>query len=168
MTKRAQRGQGLVEFALIIPIFLVLMMGLFDGTRLLFTWNELQDAARVGARWDAVNVNRDTWGTYTTVGNVPGIWNMGVTSGNLNSGAGPSSIVGQINHSLVGIDSKQITVDISQPTVEFPSCQLETGSQVGSCSGMPVTVTVSYTFVPILSFSMVHIPLQGKAISYHE
>lgn len=178
--KKANQGQSLVEFSLIVPIFLILMVALFDATRLVFQYNELQQAARVGARWGAINVNRDGWGTFSfNNGDTPSCIG-GSASGctatsdyyansNLTvTGGVTPTIVGQVSSSLVGIPNSQTIVNISQPPSSYPNCQLETGLTVGSCSGMPITVTVSYTFVPILSFSMVHIPLQGRAVAFHE
>ena len=45
-----ERGQSLVEFALIIPIVLLIMIGLFDLGRIVFINNSLSDGARDGAR----------------------------------------------------------------------------------------------------------------------
>jgi Flp pilus assembly protein TadG len=50
-----QRGQGLTEFALVIPIFLVLVVALFDLGRAVFAYNTLTNAAREGARIAIVN-----------------------------------------------------------------------------------------------------------------
>lgn len=44
------RGQTLVEFALILPILVLLMVGLFDLGRVVFVNNSLSDGARHGAR----------------------------------------------------------------------------------------------------------------------
>jgi hypothetical protein len=49
------RGQALVEFALAIPIFLLLMIALFDLGRAVFAYNTLTNAAREGARLAIVN-----------------------------------------------------------------------------------------------------------------
>lgn len=49
------RGQALVEFSLVIPIFLVLMVGVFDLGRAVFAYNTLTNAAREGARLAIVN-----------------------------------------------------------------------------------------------------------------
>jgi Flp pilus assembly protein TadG len=49
------RGQALVEFALVIPIFLLLFMALFDLGSAVFTYNSLTNAAREGARLAIVN-----------------------------------------------------------------------------------------------------------------
>ncbi len=49
------RGQALVEFALAIPIFLLLLIALFDLGRAVFSYNTLTNAAREGARIAIVN-----------------------------------------------------------------------------------------------------------------
>ena len=49
------RGQALVEFALAIPIFLLVMIALFDLGRGVFSYNTLTNAAREGARLAIVN-----------------------------------------------------------------------------------------------------------------
>jgi Flp pilus assembly protein TadG len=49
------RGQALVEFALVIPIFLVLLVAVFDLGRAVFAYNTLTNAAREGARMAIVN-----------------------------------------------------------------------------------------------------------------
>ncbi len=50
----APRGQALVEFALVLPIFLMLVFGLLDLGRVVYINNSLSEAARDGARWGSV------------------------------------------------------------------------------------------------------------------
>jgi Flp pilus assembly protein TadG len=45
----------MVEFALVIPIFLLLLVALFDVGRAVFAYNTLTNAAREGARMAIVN-----------------------------------------------------------------------------------------------------------------
>jgi len=52
------RGQALVEFSLVIPIFLLVLMGLFDLGRAVFSYNTLTNAAREGARMAIVNQDK--------------------------------------------------------------------------------------------------------------
>ena len=52
---RARRGQSLTEFALIVPVFLLLTMGSIDLGRGIFFYNLLSNAARDGARAGIVN-----------------------------------------------------------------------------------------------------------------
>lgn len=48
-------GQSLVEFALILPVFIVILVGIFDGGRLVFAYNGVNNAAREGGREATVN-----------------------------------------------------------------------------------------------------------------
>jgi Flp pilus assembly protein TadG len=50
-----QRGQALVEFSLVIPLFLLILISLFDVGRAVFSYNTLTNAAREGARMAIVN-----------------------------------------------------------------------------------------------------------------
>jgi Flp pilus assembly protein TadG len=58
--RQARRGQALVEFALIIPLFLLLLVGIFDLGRAVFAFNTLTNAAREGARIAIVNQDEPT------------------------------------------------------------------------------------------------------------
>jgi Flp pilus assembly protein TadG len=51
--RRGRRGQSLVEFALSVPIMLLVFMTIADGGRLLFTYTALEDAAQEGAMYAA-------------------------------------------------------------------------------------------------------------------
>ena len=51
---RTQRGQTLVEFALVVMMFLVVMFGLIEFARALWTWNTIVQATRAGARFAVV------------------------------------------------------------------------------------------------------------------
>ena len=49
-TKHKTKAQSLVEFALVVPLFLLLVLGLIDFSRLLFTYVSLSNATREMAR----------------------------------------------------------------------------------------------------------------------
>lgn len=49
------RGQALVEFAFVIPVFLLLFMAVVDLGTAVFSYNSLTNAAREGARLAIVN-----------------------------------------------------------------------------------------------------------------
>ncbi|MGB2894649.1 MAG: TadE family protein [Anaerolineales bacterium] len=53
MTKRHRRGQGLVEFALVMPIFLTLIMGIVELGRLMIIYTGAATASREAARYGA-------------------------------------------------------------------------------------------------------------------
>ena len=47
---RNQRGATVVEFALVLIIFLTFLLGILDFSRMLWTWNAANEATRWGAR----------------------------------------------------------------------------------------------------------------------
>lgn len=55
--QRRQGGQGLVEFALVIPLFLLVMFGLIDVGRFVYLNSTLSQAAREGARLGSVEAS---------------------------------------------------------------------------------------------------------------
>lgn len=48
------RGQALVEFALIFPIFMLVLFGIIDVGRFVYVSNSLNEASREGARFGSV------------------------------------------------------------------------------------------------------------------
>ncbi|HEV7665304.1 MAG TPA: TadE/TadG family type IV pilus assembly protein [Chloroflexota bacterium] len=62
--KQRHTGQSLVEFALVVPLFLLLVFGLIDFSRLLFTYVSLSNGTREMARVAAVSTN---WSSPTAV-----------------------------------------------------------------------------------------------------
>lgn len=48
---RRARGQAMVEFALIVPLLVLVLMGIFDLGRGVYAYNVLASAAREGARY---------------------------------------------------------------------------------------------------------------------
>ena len=51
---RGEKGQSLVEFALILPIFLLLLFAIVDFGMGFYSWISITNAAREGARLGAV------------------------------------------------------------------------------------------------------------------
>ncbi len=58
-TKRRDQGASLVEFALILPVFMMLLLGLFSGGIALNDKQELTHAVREGARYGAAIPAKD-------------------------------------------------------------------------------------------------------------
>jgi len=65
---RNQKGQVLVETAIILPLLLLLIFGLIDFARAMYTKNSLNNAARSGARTAAVTkpLNNDESGVLNS------------------------------------------------------------------------------------------------------
>lgn len=52
--RASQRGATLIEFALVLLVFLTFLLGIIDFSRMLFTWNAATEATRLGARYAVV------------------------------------------------------------------------------------------------------------------
>jgi Flp pilus assembly protein TadG len=55
LKQRSEHGQSLVEFALILPIFILVLAGLFDLGRAVFAYNTISNASRESVRVAIVN-----------------------------------------------------------------------------------------------------------------
>jgi Flp pilus assembly protein TadG len=53
-TEKSEKGQTLVEFALVTLVFFVLVFGITEFGRALWTWNTIVQATRAGARYAVV------------------------------------------------------------------------------------------------------------------
>jgi hypothetical protein len=56
-SRRPSAGQSLAEFALVLPVLLLLFMGILDFGRAVYAYNTLSNAAREGARVAIVDQN---------------------------------------------------------------------------------------------------------------
>jgi Flp pilus assembly protein TadG len=52
--KPEQKGSTMVEFAVVLPLFLTFLLGVMEFSRLLYTWNAANEATREGARYAVV------------------------------------------------------------------------------------------------------------------
>jgi hypothetical protein len=95
-----EQGQSLLEFALVIPIFLVLVLGIIDFGLGLRAWISITNAAREGARVGAVRGTCDEIEQQvidTSGGLVTSDEQIEITPGACDGGAG-SSIVVTVSH----------------------------------------------------------------------
>ena len=56
---RSETGQGLVEFAVALPVVVLLILALFDAGRGVLFYTELSNASRAGARVAMINQSND-------------------------------------------------------------------------------------------------------------
>lgn len=91
-SRRRDRGQSLVEFALVFPLFMLIIFGIVDAGRLIYTYNTVANAARDGAR--VAIVNQSTSGSDTCDTTSATAWSTGcaIESG-LGLGLQPADIV---------------------------------------------------------------------------
>jgi len=99
-----RRGQSLVEFAMVIPIFLVVVMGIADFGLGLKTWISMTNSAREAARFAAVSCAAGTASTSDVqqraidAASGLGLTTSEVTVDNCTAGAAAESVVITIEH----------------------------------------------------------------------
>ncbi len=121
------RGQTMVEFAVAASFFFVMLIGIIDFGRALFTYDLVANAARVGTRWAMVR------GSACAVSGCPA------------TAASVQTYVRSV--SFAGADSTQLTVTTTwskglgcyDTTFHGPGCI--------------VTVAVQYPFTFVLNFA---------------
>jgi Flp pilus assembly protein TadG len=115
-------GQSLTEFALILPVLLLALMGVFDFGRAIYAYSSISNAARMGGRTAIVNQ----------------------TPAEIRARA-----IGQATS--LGIDPSSTSCPPSGASgvcIEFMNATL-TGPCTGSTLGCVAEVTVKYSFGPI-------------------
>jgi TadE-like protein len=120
----SESGSTMVEFALTITLFLVMLFGIVDFGRAMYTYHFLSNAARDATRWAAVN-----GATCNNDGSCNG-------TGGMNSG--PATQADVLNYvkgiTPPGIDSTKIIVPAGG------ACGLAGGSK---CAGSPTNCTLN-------------------------
>ncbi len=121
---RDERAQALVEFAFVLPIFLLIVTGIFDVARAVWQENTLAYAAREGTRYAIVHgaAGVPVSGPCTTCLN-PVSNNLGnVVSAVTNNAVGVYGIDVTIDYPDGGNQRNQrVTVDATAPFVPLPS-----------------------------------------------
>jgi hypothetical protein len=149
-------GQTLVEFALILPIFLTILFGVIDGGRFVFTDSILSQAAREGARLGAVEAS----------------W-IGKTDASCGQPAGPvcpadvpalvSHITSAANRMVAGLGGSVTSVEVrcDPPGGAPPAVPWAEPGPTTTCAnqaqGNLISVRLSFTYQPIT-------PLAGPLI----
>jgi len=94
---RKQKGQALVEFALILPLLLMLLFGVFEFGRAMFIKNTLNNAARAAVRVAVVT---------------PNLNDNSYNAGDLSTRSTTDNVQAKIYDSLFSIDKSTATASI--------------------------------------------------------
>ena len=86
----SRKGQTLVEFALMLPILLLIAVVVFDLGRAIYYYSTIHNAAREGARYGVVYPD-DVSGMRNTTRNFA--FGMGLALSNVTAGPGPNEII---------------------------------------------------------------------------
>jgi Flp pilus assembly protein TadG len=138
--RKRSRGQALVEFALILPVIVMVVLGLFDLGRAVFTYNTLAQAARQANRTAIVDQDTDR------------VKAMAID-------AAPT----------IGLNASDLTVCFKKATTTQTSCSSSTddcpsSDRVIGCLAI-VTASVSYVpMTPVISIFLPSISLSSTSI----
>ncbi len=144
---RQARGQGLVEFALVLPVFLLILLGLFDGARYVYMGSVVSQAAREGARLATVEA-RWIGSSDPSCGSIggptcpPAV--AGATSLQADVAAAVNRMVAPFGTVAVGDVFIRCTSPANVPTGAWTGV-----SCVDNDANMVVSVRVRMTFMPI-------------------
>jgi Flp pilus assembly protein TadG len=158
-SRHRSRGQSLVEFALVIPVFMLVVLGLIDAARLVYLNSTVSQAAREGAR----------------VGSVESSYRGSTDSacGSLGGPVCPSNDSALLTHIRAG--ANRMMVPFGAVDNVYMSCVASTatppnGTWTSSActtnsSGNVMSVRVTSVFHPLTPFlsDMVGLTLSGSA-----
>lgn len=130
--KRSERGQSMIEFALTLALILMLLAGLVDLGRAIFTYMALREAAQEGAIYGSIYPDM----TGSIEDRVMNSSNVLQVLASEESGSGAASL-GFEGAEEVAVSADPV-VDIS---VSFPDG--------ASCAGKGIRVEVEYTQFPL-------------------
>jgi len=133
--RRDERGQGLVEFTLMVVFLTVLLMGIFDLGRAYFSYLALKDAAQEGAYYGSAFPQ--------CVGN-----RVDQINGFSQACADPNNIPFRVRHSTPTGSLVDMTSAAAQVTVDLPCGNPCVGMQ----AGQSLTVTVTYQYKLLTPF----------------
>jgi Flp pilus assembly protein TadG len=94
MPKHRQRGQGLVEFAIVLPVLLLIVISILDFGRAIYAYSVVANCAREGARRGII------------------LAEDGITE------ADKEEIIAVAKNGAVGIDLSQLTVNVPDPIAD--------------------------------------------------
>jgi Flp pilus assembly protein TadG len=160
-----ERGQALVEFTIVVLVFLLFVFGILDMARLFESWTNVQHAAREGARFGVTGLDDCTFGGVTTTNDRPACTVKTVknaTTGMLNGG---------LNGTGITVTCQSWTYSSGYSSSSTPgaaACQFTTVGSAGymgrQCDAEEVIVTYNHKFItPLLQFAAPSgIPLVGR------
>jgi Flp pilus assembly protein TadG len=119
---RARRGQALVEFAIVLPVFLLILLGILDFGTLLYSRMTVINAARDGAR---VGI------TYADTPTVI-----------------PAQVTSQVTGSGGGLITSGMVSTTCVPSASSPSPKCGGSSFTNAKPGDSVRVSVTYPYRP--------------------
>jgi Flp pilus assembly protein TadG len=153
---RRSRGQALAEFALVAPLFFLLLFAIIETGRFIFYYETLHNATREGARYAIVN-GQNSLGSST-----------GPDTGTSTTSDDPdgSDVVQKVRDSAIGMEPGAITVNRCW---WYSVCAFKADPPVAGYGdgnylrGANVTVHATYTYTTILPLPLPNITVEAES-----
>jgi hypothetical protein len=152
------RGQSLAEFALVAPLFFLLLFGIIEAGRFIFYYETLNNATREGARYAIVNGYR----SFSPTGPADG------TPYDTDDPTG-EDVVAKVRSAAIGMVGDQIIVDrcwwysscdFKAPGYDPSAPTYGTGNFL---RGATVTVRATYAYATLLPLPLPTITVQAES-----
>jgi TadE-like protein len=135
-SRRKTLGQAMVEFALVAPMFFLVLFAIVEAGRFIFYYETLSHATREGARYAIVN-GANTLGCPSGPP-APGSSSCDTTGNN---------VVTRVRQSAFGVVGTSVTVDRCW---WYTACDFVSHGDGDNARGATVTVTASYTYSSLI------------------
>jgi TadE-like protein len=152
-TPRGSLGQAMVEFALVAPIFFLLLFSIVEAGRFIFYYETLSNATREGARFAIVN-GANTLGCpsgppapSTSACDAPG-----------------NNVVARVREAAVGMPGAGVSV---QRCWWYTACDFGTHGDGDNARGATVTVAASYTYrslIPLVPLPPITVTAESSLV----
>jgi Flp pilus assembly protein TadG len=157
--KRNERGQSLVEMAMIAPFLVMILLVLIDFGRAAYDYSTLAGAAREGAR-AAITTGNNRPDNNRVVGAVElNAIGLSLGSGSCVNDPPPASPAMPANTGLVYVGAGSGNTSTNAPAGQAPAGAGTCGAVVPSYAGhYALTVTIKYNFKPLTPFGSQFFP----------
>ena len=147
------RAQAMVEFALVAPLFFLLLFGIIEAGRFIFYYETLNHATREGARFAIVNG-----------ANTLGCPSGPAAPGGSSCDAPGNNVVTRVRQAAVGLPPSGISVDRCW---WYTVCDFVTHGDGDNARGATVTVTASYTYsslIPLVPLPPINVTAESSLV----
>lgn len=129
LNRRACRGATVVEFAIIAPVTLLLLIGLVVGGLGIFRFQQVAHSAREASRWASVHGSDYAQETGNPAAAATDVYSQGILP------------------NAAGLDPSQLTYAVTWNTTNSPYHQTTVNGQTVKVTNT-VAVTVTYQWIP--------------------
>jgi Flp pilus assembly protein TadG len=153
-SRKRSRGQALAEFALIAPLFFLLLFGIIEAGRFIFYYEVLSNATREGARYAIVNGQRSL--TCST----------GPDAGTSTTSCDPTGddVAQKVRDSAIGVLGTAVNVERCW---WYSACDFTTHGDGNYLRGATVTVRATYTYsslVPLVPLPNITVEAESSLV----